>query len=125
MLNVALASSFAKNALVGAVVSKAIDTFIMSKINHKIEEKKWIRNKKLELYSQFSEVALEIDKTNFHEKKLIIRKLIAKIMLIEDDKKLGRKINLYLDSLQNKNNYTTQVDDLNISLIHYFSKNLK
>ncbi len=125
MLNVALASSFARNAIVGAVVSKVIDTFIMSKINHRLEEKKWIRNKKLELYSQFSEEALEINSNNFQEKKQKIKKLTAKIMLIEDNKKLVKKIHSYLDSLHNRNSYSNHIDDLNITLIQQFSKNLK
>ena len=54
MLNISLFTSVAKSALVGAVATKIVDTLISTKINNKVEQGKWLRNTKLELFSKLT-----------------------------------------------------------------------
>ena len=92
MLNVTLLTSVAKSALVGAVVTKIVDTLISSKINNKIEQNKWIRNTKLELFSKLTEDILSTDSTNISIQLREIKKTSAKIELLINERKQIKKI---------------------------------
>ena len=61
MLNLTLFTSLVKSALVGAVASKVVDTLISTKINNKMEQNRWIRNTKLELFSKLTEDILSLE----------------------------------------------------------------
>ncbi len=74
MLNFTLLTSFARNALVGAVATKVVDTLISSKINHKAEHIKWLRQTKFELFSDLIDDIIFLDENNFAQKSILIRK---------------------------------------------------
>ena len=95
MLNVTLLTSVAKSALVGAVATKLVDTLISSKINNKIEQNKWLRNTKLELFSKLTEDILSTDISNIETQLREIKKTSAKIILLINDRKLSDKIENY------------------------------
>lgn len=42
MLNITVLTSVVKSALVGAVATKLVDTFVSTKINNKFEQNKWL-----------------------------------------------------------------------------------
>ena len=75
MLNITVLTSVAKSALVGAVATKLVDTFVSTKINNKFEQNKWLRSTKLELFSKLTEEIIVVDLENFK----IYRQLLADI----------------------------------------------
>lgn len=99
MLNVTLLTSVAKNAFVGAVATKLVDTLVSNKLNNKIEQTKWLRNTKFELFSKLTEEILLIDNENFKSQVREIKRISAKIILSVNDKKLELKIDDYLSRL--------------------------
>ena len=117
MLNVTLLTSVAKSALVGAVVTKIVDTLISSKINNKIEQNKWIRNTKLELFSKLTEDILSTDSTNISIQLREIKKTSAKIVLLINDRKLSDKIENYTNVLM-KFNENERVEKNALSLVN-------
>ena len=78
MLNITLLSSIAKSALVGAVATRIVDTLISTKINNKVEQNKWLRNTKLDLYSKLTEDILLIDFSNMQDQIREIKKHLQK-----------------------------------------------
>ncbi|WP_419765835.1 MAG: hypothetical protein ACNI28_04335 [Arcobacter sp.] len=99
MLNLTLFTSLAKSALVGAVASKVVDTLISTKINNKIEQNRWLRNTKLELFSKLTEDILSLESSNIDKQIREINKTSAKIILLVKDKKLTDKLEHYLNSI--------------------------
>lgn len=129
MLNVTLLTSVAKSALVGAVVTKIVDTLISSKINNKIEQNKWIRNTKLELFSKLTEDILSTDSTNISIQLREIKKHQQKIVLLINDRKLSDKIENYTNVLM-KFNENERVEKNALSLVNkdmisFLSRNIK
>lgn len=129
MLNVTLLTSVAKSALVGAVATKLVDTFVSSKINTKVEQNKWLRNTKLDLFSKLIEDILLIDDRNFHTQIKEIKRSVAKIILLVNDKKLEIKLEDFLNRL----NRFSQCDKIernalslvNKDMISYLQKNIR
>lgn len=129
MLNVTLLTSVAKSALVGAVATKLVDTFVSSKINTKVEQNKWLRNTKLDLFSKLTEDILLIDDGNFHTQIKEIKRSVAKIILLVNDKKLEIKLEDFLNRL----NRFSQCDKIeknalslvNKDMISYLQKNIR
>lgn len=108
MLTMTLITAVARNALVGAVATKLVDTLITTKINTKIEHNTWLRNTKLELFSILIDDVFLLNEENFEEKSRDIRRNIAKIILIFKDKKLTKTLEKYLKSLQtHQENYSS------------------
>ncbi|PLY08528.1 MAG: hypothetical protein C0626_11750 [Arcobacter sp.] len=99
MLNLTLFTSLAKSALVGAVASKVVDTLISTKINNKMEQNRWIRNTKLELFSKLTEDILSLESSNIDKQIREINKTSAKIILLVKDKKLTDKLEHYINSI--------------------------
>ena len=99
MLNITLLGSIAKSALVGAVATKIVDTLISTKINNKVEQNKWLRNTKLELFSKLTEDILILDNENFHSQIKEIKRSSARIILLVNDKKLEIKLEDFLNRL--------------------------
>ena len=129
MLNVVLLTNVEKSALVGAVVTKIVDTLISSKINNKIEQNKWIRNTKLELFSKLTEDILSTDSTNISIQLREIKKTSAKIVLLINDRKLSDKIENYTNVLM-KFNENERVEKNALSLVNkdmisFLSRNIK
>lgn len=128
MVSVTLLSSVARSALVGAVATKLVDTLVSTKLNHKVEEKKWIRNTKFELFSNLTEEILIIDNENFEEQLKKIKKICAKIVLLVNDKKLTKSIEKYLSILIKYKTQTVGFETLeatNKKMINYLSENIK
>jgi len=128
MLNVTLLTSVAKSALVGAVATKLVDTFISTKINNKIEQNKWLRNTKLELFSNLIDDMYLLNQENFDEKIVQIRRNIAKIILVLNDKKLSINLENYLErlnQLKSRNIEDKSFYELNQKMITYLKTNIK
>ena len=129
MLNITLLGSIAKSALVGAVATKIVDTLISTKINNKVEQNKWLRNTKLDLYSKLTEDILLIDFTNIQDQIREIKNTSAKIILLIIDKRLANKIENYINNL-NKFNLSKKEEQGTLSLINkdmiaYLQKNIR
>ena len=128
MLNVTLLTSIAKSALVGAVATKLVDTFVNSKINNKTEHIKWLRNTKLELFSKLTEDILLLDSENFNMQIKEIKRSISKIILLVNNKKLEIKLEDFLNRLhkfaQNEKIERNALSLLNKDMISYLQKNI-
>ena len=128
MLNVTLLASVAKSAFVGAIATKLVDTLISTKINNKIEQNKWLRNTKLELYSKLTEDILILDNENFHSQIKEIKRSSARIILLVNDKKLEIKLEDFLNRLnrfsQNDKIERNALSLLNRDMISYLQKNI-
>lgn len=120
MLNVTFLTSIAKNALVGAVVTKLVDTFISNKINNKVEHNKWLRNTKLELFSKLTEDILFLESENFHLQVKEIKKTTAKVILLVNDKKLEIKLEDFINRL----NKFAQSDKIERNALSSVSKDM-
>lgn len=128
MLNVTLLTSVAKSALVGAVATKLVDTFISTKINNNIEQKKWLRNTKLELFSNLIDDMYSLNKENYDEKIVQVRRNIAKIILVLNDKKLSINLENYLErlnQLKSRNIEDRSFYELNQKMITHLKTNIK
>ncbi|MDZ7818063.1 MAG: hypothetical protein U5K55_05355 [Aliarcobacter sp.] len=129
MLNITLLSSVAKSALVGAIATKIVDTLISTKINNTIEQGKWLRNTKLDLFSKLTEDILSIDLSNVDTQIREIKKTSAKIILLINDKKLSDKMEVYINNL-NKYNASKREEQITLSLINkdmisYLQRNIR
>uniref|UniRef100_UPI0040481254 hypothetical protein n=1 Tax=Aliarcobacter sp. TaxID=2321116 RepID=UPI0040481254 len=129
MLNITLLTAVAKSAIVGAVATKIVDTLISTKINNKIEQGKWLRNTKLELFSKLTEDVLSTDYSNLQIQIREIKKTSAKIILLINDKKLSNKIEVYINNL-NKLSISKREDFSTLSLINkdiisYMQQNIR
>jgi hypothetical protein len=129
MLNVTLLTSIAKNALVGAVATKLVDTFISNKINNKVEHNKWLRNIKLELFSKLTEDILLLESENFHLQVKEIKRTASKVMLLVNDKKLEIKLEDFINRLnrfaQNEKIEKNALSLVNRDMISFLQKNIK
>jgi len=123
MLSLSLVNS-ATNILVGSITTKVFDAIVTTKLTQKQEKKKWIRDKKLNLFSQLSENILTINCNNIFEKQKTIKELSSKIILLTEDKNL--KINLlnYAFILNEYESYKSDInlDQLNHELVQTLSK---
>ncbi len=123
MLSLSLVNS-ATNILVGSITTKVFDAIVTTKLTQKQEKKKWIRDKKLNLFSQLSENILTINCNNIFEKQKTIKELSSKIILLTEDKNL--KINLlnYAFILNEYESYKSDInlDQLNQELVQTLSK---
>ena len=129
MLNITLLGSIAKSALVGAIATKIVDTLISTKINNNIEQGKWLRNTKLELFSKLTEDILSMEYSNVDTQLREIKKTSAKIILLINDKKLTHKIENYINNLNkfdisNRAEHSTLIL-INKNMIAYLQKNIK
>ncbi|QKF76908.1 hypothetical protein [Arcobacter defluvii] len=129
MLNVTLLTSVAKSALVGAVATKIVDTLVSSKINNKIEQTKWLRNTKLDLFSKLTEEIMLIDNENFKTQLKDIKRISAKIILLVNDRKLEDKIEDYITRLnrfsQNEKIERNALSLVNKDMISFLQKNIR
>ncbi|PLY05945.1 MAG: hypothetical protein C0625_11485 [Arcobacter sp.] len=123
MLSLSLVNS-ATNILVGSITTKVFDAIVTTKLTQKQEKKKWIRDKKLNLFYQLSENILTINCNNIFEKQKTIKELSSKIILLTEDKNL--KINLlnYAFILNEYESYKSDInlDQLNHELVQTLSK---
>ena len=129
MLNIALFTSVAKSALVWPFSSTILFTSISKYISNKVEQGKWLRNTKLELFSKLTEDILSIEDSNIDNQLREIKKTSAKIILLINDKKLTDKIENYINNL-NKFNISKRPEHsaltlINRDMISYLQRNIR
>ncbi|AXH15723.1 hypothetical protein [Malaciobacter mytili] len=133
-ISLSLVGQVAKTAAFGAIATKVIDTFILSKVNNKIDQKRWLRQSKLEAFTKLSQEILSIDLNNPKEESLrSIKEYSAKTILLLEDRVLINTIEDYLTYLVNLNktchdsskNMLSVVDKKGINLVMALNKNLK
>lgn len=129
MLNITVLTSVAKSALVGAVATKLVDTFVSTKINNKFEQNKWLRSTKLELFSKLTEDIIIVDFENFKAQIKEVKRTCAKIILLVNDRNLENKIDDYLNRLnrfsQNEKIDINALTLVNKDMISYLQKNIR
>lgn len=127
MLTIPIAGQIAKSALVGTVMNKLVDSLFTSKINNKLEQQRWIRATKLELFSQLCTNILSQKEEKFPEKIQSIEYTLSKIVLLIDDNTLIKKINDYLFILNEYENAKEYINItiLNNELLSILSKNIR
>lgn len=133
-ISLALVGQVARTAAFGAIATKVVDTFILSKVNNKIDQKRWLRQSKLEAFTKLSQEILSIDLNNPKEESLRnIKEYCAKAILLLEDRVLINTIEDYLTYLINLNktyhdsskNIISVVDKKGINLVMALNKNLK
>ncbi len=133
-ISLALVGQMARTAAFGAIATKVVDTFILSKVNNKIEQKRWLRQSKLEAFTKLSQEILSINLNNPKEESLRnIKEYCAKTILLLEDRVLINRIEDYLTHLINLNktcddsskNMLSIVDKKGINLVMALNKNLK
>lgn len=106
-----------------------VDTLVSSKINNKIEQNKWLRDTKLDLYSKLTEEIMLIDDENFQTQIREIKRISAKIILLVNDRKLEEKIEDYINRLnrfsQNEKIERNALSLVNKDMISYLQKNIR
>lgn len=125
-MNIALIGSIAGNTILTSLSSKLVDSLFQNKQNSKKEQKLWVRNTKLEVFSKISHEVLSCNEENIEKRKECIKKHLSKIILLIDDEHIIKTINNYLFIL---NEYDESKELINITainkeLIHMLSQNI-
>ena len=115
------------NIIVGSITTKIFDSVVTTKLTQKQEKKKWIRDKKLNLFSQLSENILTINCDNLLEKKLQIKEVSSKIILLTEDDSLRTNLQNYNFILEEFECYKSDINlhILNDELISTLSTYMK
>ena len=118
-----LLGQVAKTAVVSAVSSKVVDTLITSKLNQKSDHTKWLRETKLQLFTQISQeiLSFDVEKSNAQEERKL-KEICAKTVMVLDDKKLIYKIEEFISNL-NQTQRALFFDENNNELIKDFKIN--
>lgn len=122
-----LVNTVAGNAILGSVSTKLFDSLITSRFTQKNDKKKWIREKKLHLFSELTEEVISIDCNNLKERQKSITTLITKIILLIDDKMLKTTLNNYTYILNEYECYKNDIDlkSINEELIQTLNSYLR
>ena len=100
MDSLAIAGTIIGSAAFGAVVGKFLDAFVLSRINDKYERKRWLRQTKIEAFTQVTEELLSLGvKRQLHDDPWRFRALAAKAILLLDDPILIKDIHIFIDEL--------------------------
>ena len=100
MDSLAIIGTVIGSAAFGAVAGKLLDAFILTRISDKYERKKWLRQTKIEAFTQLTEEMLSLGiKGQVHDDPWRFRALAAKAILLLDDPKLVEKIQTFIDEL--------------------------
>ncbi len=120
-------NSVASNAIIGSVAIKLFDSLVSSRFSQKNDKKKWLREKKLNLFSQLSEEVLSINCDNLNEKRKVIKEISSKIILLIEDRNLRINLKNYSFILDEFECYKSDIDlcALNDELIQTLSKHMK
>jgi len=122
-------NTIASNALFGTIATKLIDSMISSKISQKQDRKKWLREKRLSVFSSLNDEISSITCENLIEKKQTVKSIISQLVLLIEDKKLINTLNNYVyileeyDCFKNEINMN-QINDELITNIRINVKNL-
>lgn len=127
MVALPIINSVASSAVLGALTTKILDSVISSRINQRQEKKKWIRNTKLDLFSQLSEEILSIDFNDIKKNHSMIKKISFKIILLMEDEKFKTKLENYLFLLEEYKSlkYDINLNQINLELLNLLSKHMK
>ena len=117
----------ATNILVGSVTTKLFDSIVTTKIVQKQEKNRWLREKKLNLFSQLSEEILSIDCKNLINKQKTINNITSKIVLLIEDKELKTNLKNYSFLLNEYECYKSDINlqEINSELIQILSNYMK
>jgi hypothetical protein len=100
MDSLAIIGTVIGSAAFGAVAGKLLDAFVLTRISDKYERKKWLRQTKIEAFTQLTEKMLSLGiKGQVHDDPWRFRALAAKAILLLDDPKLVEKIQTFIDEL--------------------------
>ena len=126
MLAMSLVST-ATNIVIGSVTTKIFDTVITSRLTQKQEKNKWLREKKLNLFSQLSEKILTINCQNIVDNRIHIKEISSKIMLLTEDINLQKNLQNYTFILEEYECYENDINlqNLNNELISTLSTYMK
>lgn len=122
-----LVNSVAGNAILGSVATKLFDSLVTSKFTQKHDKKKWIREKKLHLFSDLWEEVISINCENLNNKKVKIKELSSKIILLSEEKDLKTSLKNYSFILDEYECYKNDInlEHLNNELISLLSSHMK
>lgn len=122
-----LVNSVAGNAIISSVATKLFDSLVSSRFTQKNDKKKWIREKKLNLFSDLSEEILTINCDNLDEKRKIVKEISSKIILLIEDNSLKENLKNYSFILDEYECYKNDISlyALNDELIQILSKHMK
>jgi len=120
-IGLGLMGSVVRTAAFGVIAGKVFDSLVLSKINDSNDNKKWLRQIKLETYSLFCDKILTARiGTLSNEDFLQLRKCATKTILLIEDKTLIDQINNYL--LTSNLMFSTN-EEVNQQEITKFNKN--
>jgi hypothetical protein len=127
MVALPIINSVTSSAVLGAITTKLIDSIISSRINQRQEKRKWIRNTKLDLFSQLSEEILSIDFNDIKKNHNMIKKISFKIILLMEDEKFKTKLENYLFLLEEYKSltYDINLNQINLELLNLLSNHMK
>lgn len=100
MIALPVINTIASNALVGTIATKLIDSVVSSRLSHKQDRKKWLREKKLNSLSTLSDEVISITCENLCEKRVIVKSIVSRLVLLTNDKKFINTLNNYMYILE-------------------------
>lgn len=117
----------ATNILIGSVTTKVFDSVVTSKLTQKQEKNKWLREKKLNLFSELSENILTMNCENLVNIKLQVKEVSSKIILLTEDTNLRTNLQNYTFILEEYECYKSDIDlhHLNEELLSTLSTYMK
>ncbi len=115
------------SAILGTLATKLFDSIVTSKFIQKSDKKKWLREKKLNLFSQLCEELLNMNCQNLEQKRKTIKEISLKIILLAEDKNLKTNLKNYLFILEEYKCYERDINlqDLNDELVHTLGSYMK
>lgn len=127
MIAIPAITTVASNALIGTVTTKLVDSLFVSKFTQKQEKKKWLREKKLNLFSALCDEVLSISCETLDKRRKDIKEISSKIILLIDDKNLKTNIENYLFILEEFECYKNDINlmALNKELVNLLGSHMK
>ncbi len=125
-----------KTALFSAVSTKIVDKLVTSRLNKNSDHKKWLRETKLQLFTQISKeiLSFEIQKATTEDEKRL-KEVCSKTLMVLEDKRLIYEIEKFLKVLSStqraltfENNNIEEIKRYNqasMDLVISLNKNLK
>jgi len=122
-----LANTVAGNAILGSIITKSFDSFVVSRVTQKNDKKKWLREKVLNLFTELSNEIVEIKCENLKVKQKNIKELIIKIRLLINNKSLQTTLENYIYILNEYECYKNEInlEIINEELINVLNKSIK
>ena len=127
MIAIPAITTVASNALIGTVTTKLVDSLFVSKFTQKQEKKKWLREKKLNLFSALCDEVLSISCETLDTRRKNIKEISSKIILLIEDKNLKTNLENYLFILDEFECYKSEINlmALNKELVNLLGTHMK